>query len=73
MNTYESKMKNPVQNMGVGTEIEIVRDIPPFLAQDMKNKYELHCCGSGGSMPTDVEEIESVNCLEKPTFKVYKV
>ena len=22
---------------------------------------------------TDVEEIESVNCLEKPTFKVYKV
>ena len=22
---------------------------------------------------TNVEEIESVNCLEKPTFKVYKV
>lgn len=33
---------------------EIVKDF----ANDMINKYDLHCYGSGGSMPTDVEKIE---------------
>ncbi len=33
---------------------EIVRGF----AESMKTKHKLHCYGSGGSMPTDVEEIE---------------
>lgn len=33
---------------------EIVKDF----SNDMTSKYALHCYGSGGSMPTDVEKIE---------------
>ena len=33
---------------------EIVKDF----SNEMENRYELHYCGDGGSMPTDVAEIE---------------
>ncbi len=35
-----------------------VDDIVKDFVNDMANKYDLHCYGSGGSMPTDVEKIE---------------
>jgi hypothetical protein len=40
--------------------LKYVDEIIEDFAKDMKNKYGLHCCGSGGSMPTDVEEIEAM-------------
>ena len=35
-----------------------VDEIVDAFVQDMEKTYELYCCGSGGSMPTDVEEID---------------
>jgi len=35
-----------------------VDDIVNDFARDMKKEFGLHCCGSGGSMPYDVERIQ---------------
>ena len=40
--------------------LKYVDEIIEDFAKDMKTKYGLHCYGSGGSMPTDVEEIEAM-------------
>lgn len=38
--------------------LKYVDEIVGDFVENMKTKYELRCYGSGGSMPTDVEEIE---------------
>lgn len=38
--------------------LKYVDEIVSDFAKYMKKKYKLHCYGSGGSMPTDVEKIE---------------
>src|SRR3989344_3098656 len=38
--------------------IKYVDEIVCNFVKDMEEKYELHCYGSGGSMPTNVKEIE---------------
>lgn len=38
--------------------LKYVDEIVDDFVNDMKKKYKLHCYGSGGSMPTDVEKIE---------------
>src|SRR5690349_9409056 len=38
--------------------IKYVDEIVNGFIKDMENKYRLHCYGSGGSMPTDVEKID---------------
>ena len=38
--------------------LKYVNEIVDDFVKDMKKKYNLHCYGSGGSMPTDVEKID---------------
>ena len=38
--------------------LKYVGEIVDDFVNDMEKKYELHCYGSGGSMPTDVEKID---------------
>lgn len=38
--------------------LNYVNEIINDFVNDIENKYELHCYGSGGSMPTDVEKID---------------
>jgi len=40
--------------------LEYVNEIIEDFAKEMKTKYDLRYYGSGGSMPTDVEEIEAM-------------
>ena len=40
--------------------IKYVDEITNDFVQDMEKKYGLHCYGSGGSMPNDVEKIEAL-------------
>ena len=40
--------------------LKYINEIIEDFAKEMKTKYDLHCYGSGGSMPTDVEEIEAM-------------
>jgi len=50
--------------------IEHVHEIIRVFAAEMKEKYGLRCCGSGGSMPYDVQEISVIFSIErKPTLK----
>lgn len=38
--------------------LKYVDEIVADFAKEMKKKHKLHCCGDGGSMPTDVAEID---------------
>src|SRR3990167_2983108 len=38
--------------------LKYVHEIVDDFVKQMEKKYQLHCYGSGGSMPTDVEKIE---------------
>lgn len=37
-----------------------VKEIVDHFSNDMKKEYRLYCCGSGGSMPHDVEKIDVI-------------
>ena len=38
--------------------LKYVDEIVEDFAKEMKKKHKLHCCGDGGSMPTDVAKID---------------
>ena len=50
--------------------IEHVHEIIRVFAAEMKDKYGLRCCGSGGSMPYNVEKISVIfTILRKTTLE----
>jgi len=51
-----------------------VNQIVNTFASEMKEKYGLRCCGSGGSMPYNVEEISVIfYSIKKPTLEEARI
>ena len=50
--------------------LKYVKEITDDFIKEMEQKYKLHCYGSGGRMPHDVEEISVLfMSYQKPTIQ----